>query len=250
MKKIITIIACSIMGACLCACAAHTQPLATTGLPSAEVTPQVTEIQPPVTEMPTQPTQAQQDHLENEIPPTEEMGVLETASEKLTAILSGLDSFFCQGYGKHMTIDEYCSTFGDGSDVTVEITKYTFVDLDGDQSPEAVLWVTANGVTDYGTMVLRYQTDGVVGYDFTYRQMIDLKKDGTFGYSGGTADTGCASLTFTEDSWEYRKIACVMENEDAVTYMCNGEVVSEEEYWQYMDEQDAKEGVEWIVYQH
>lgn len=32
-----------------------------------------------------------------------------------------------------------------------------------------------------------------------------LKNDGTFNYSGGTADTGCARLNFTGNGWEYKK---------------------------------------------
>lgn len=250
MKKIKTIFACCIAGTFLCACTSHMPPSTATKTPIQETKAQVSETQTQVTQTLPQPseTQPQQDLLGNETQVSEEADTLETPQAKLSKVIWGQDSFFSNGYGKQMTIDEYCSTFGAGSDVAVEITKYTFVDLDQDEIPEAVLWVTANGVTDYGTVVLRYQNESVVGYDLTYRQMIDLKKDGTFCYSGGVADTGCASLAFTEDSWGYRTIANVTEDGDTVTFMRNGEVVSETEYWQFMDDQDAKEGVAWIDY--
>ena len=45
-----------------------------------------------------------------------------------------------------------------------------------------------------------------------------LKNDGTFNYSGGTADTGCARLNFTGNGWEYKKICNITETEDAVTF--------------------------------
>ena len=75
---------------------------------------------------------------------------------------------------------------------------------------QASVWATSEMCirdrSDCGFLVLQYENGGVVGYDFTYRQMIDLKKDGTFGYLYGVADTGYARLNFTDDSWEYIKI--------------------------------------------
>lgn len=114
--------------------------------------------------------------------------------------------------------------------------------------PEIVLGITENEQSDYGFLVLRYENGGVVGYDFTYRQMIDLKKDGTFGYLGGVADTGYARLNFTDNSWEYIKICNVTETADTVMFFCNGQEVSKEAYWETVAEQDSKEEVEWLTY--
>ena len=145
-----------------------------------------------------------------------------------------------------MTIDDYCSTYG--MDDTVKITKYAVIDLDQDDAPEIVLGITENDQSDCGFLVLRYENGGVVGYDFTYRLMIDLKKDGTFGYLYGVADTGYARLNFTDDSWEYIKICNVTETSDTVTFFCNGQEVSKEAYWEAVAEQDSKEEVEWLAY--
>ena len=131
---------------------------------------------------------------------------------------------------------------------TVKITKYAIIDLDQDNVPEIVLGITENEQSDFGFLVLRYENDSVVGYDFTYRQMIDLKKDGTFGYLGGVADTGYARLNFTGNSWEYIKICNVTETADTVMFFCNGQAVSEEAYWETVAEQDSKEEVEWLTY--
>ena len=78
--------------------------------------------------------------------------------------------------------------------------------------------------------------------------MIDLKKDGTFGYLGGVADTGYARLNFTDNSWEYIKICNVTETADTVMFFCNGQEVSKEAYWETVAEQDSKEEVEWLTY--
>ena len=82
-------------------------------------------------------------------------------------------------------------------DDTVKITKYAIIDLDQDNIPEIVLGITENKQSDCDFLVLRFQNGSVVGYDLTYRQMIDLKKDGAFGYLGGVADAGYADRKST-----------------------------------------------------
>ena len=170
----------------------------------------------------------------------------ETIQGKLLAIISGADPFFSRDFEKTLTIDDYCSTYG--MDDTVKITKYAVIDLDQDDAPEIVLGITENEQSDCGFLVLRCENGGVVGYDFTYRQMIDLKKDGTFGYLYGVADTGYARLNFTDNSWEYIKICNVTETADTVMFFCNGQEVSKEAYWEAVAEQDSKEEAEWLEY--
>ena len=189
---------------------------------------QIVETQP--MEMPTQPTEVQSqqagesvhpDNQENDMQLPKETDNLEAAQAKLTEVLSGKSAFFSHSYGKNQTIGEYCSTFGAESGITVEITKYTAVDLDKDNVPEVVLWITVNEYSDYGTAVLRYQNGEVEEYTFAYRQLFDLKRDGTFSCSGSEFD-GVASLTFREDGWHYKEMAS--------------------------QQQSAKESAEWFSY--
>ena len=175
MRKIRYLFACSVICALLCSCAVQSR------VPSTDS--QVSETQ---------------SYSENH---------WETIQAKLSDVISGADTFFSRDFEKTLTIDDYCSTYG--MDDTVKITKYAVIDLDQDDAPEIVLGITENDQSDCGFLVLRYENGGVVGYDFTYRQMIDLKKDGTFGYLYGVADTGYARLNFTDDSWEYIKICNV-----------------------------------------
>lgn len=267
MKKFQTMFACCMTAAFLCACTSRSYIPASTGTEAVETQMQTVEIQVQTEEtrvqivetqpmeMPAQPAEAQSqqqgesvhpDNPGNDTPLPNEADNLEAAQAALAEVLSGQRAFFCYGYEKNQTIDEYCSTFGEESGITAETIKYTTIDMDQDDVPEFVLWITVNGYSDYGTVVLRYQNGGVVGYDFTYRQMIELKKDGTFGYLGGIADTGYARLVFTDDGWKYEEICNVTEDGDTVTFFCNGEVVSREAYWQCVEEQNAKEMVEWI----
>ena len=138
------------------------------------------------------------------------------------------ECFFSHDFEKTLTLNNYCSIYG--MDDTVKITKYAIIDLDQDNIPEIVLGITENKQSDCDFLVLRFQNGSVVGYDLTYRQMIDLKKDGAFGYLGGVADTGYARLNFTDNSWEYIKICYVTETANTVMFFCNGQEVSEEAY--------------------
>jgi len=228
MKKIRTILVCSIVGAILCACTSREYLSTSTEAREAETQAQMAEplaqptetlIQP--TEALTQPVEIQtkpietqaeeegllahQDNYEDDIQSLEEDDSLEVLQAKLIEVLSGKDTFFSHSYEKNLTIDEYCSTFSAESGITVEITKYTAVDLDQDNVPEVVLWITVNEYSDYGTAVLRYHNGEVEEYTFTYRQMFDLKRDGTFSCSGSEFD-GIASLTFHEDGWHYKEM--------------------------------------------
>lgn len=81
-----------------------------------------------------------------------------------------------------------------------------------------------------GSRVFQYRDHSAIAYDFTKRQMYDLKMDGTFRYSGGIVDTGYARLYFTSGSWKYEKICNVTEDSEGISYFCNGEPISEDMY--------------------
>lgn len=178
MKKITAIFICSIVAVSLCACAA-VEPL------TASTEAQMTETPVQITETQAQPT--------------------ESAETKLSEVLSGEGTFYSHSYEKDLTIDEYCAAFGEETGVSVAITKCTAVDLEQDNVPEIVLWIVVNEYNDYGTVVLRYQNGEVEEYTFAYRQLFDLKQDGTFSCSGSELD-GIASLTFHDGNWEYKEI--------------------------------------------
>lgn len=138
---------------------------------------------------------------------------LEAAQENLISVLSGERTFFDHGSEKNVTLEEYCLDFEEGSGVTVEITKYTSVDLDQDEVPEIILWILVNQYSDYGTLVLRFQDNHVEGYTFWYRQLFELKQDGTFSTSG-SEERGPSSLTFDEEGWHYVDIDIADQQQD------------------------------------
>ena len=168
----------------------------------------------------------------------------EETLEKYEQILLEGGTFRAALGGKVFTLETYCAENFSGG---VRPKKYCYADLDQDGTAELILCLSEQD-SELGTLVFQYQDRAAIAYDFIPRQMYDLKEDGTFGYSGGIADTGYASLCFTGGSWKYEKICNVTENDEGVSFFCNGEPASEEMYWACVNEQNAKEGAEWMEY--
>ena len=168
--------------------------------------------------------------------------VSEDAFEKYEQILFAGDSFWVESLGKEFTLESYCAEiFSEG----VRPSKYCYADLDQNGTAELILCLSEQNA-ELGSLVFQYKDRAATAYNFTERQMFELKKDGTFGYSGGIADTGYASLYFTGGSWKYKKICNVTEDYEGSNYFCNGEPASEDMYWECVNAQNAKEGAEWI----
>ena len=174
-------------------------------------------------------------------------GSWEDAKTIFESILSGESAFLDRDLAEGVTIQQYCESFGLASEVNVSITKYTTADMDEDGIPELLLWITINDINDYGVLVLRYD-GGVTGYTFAYRQMADIKTDGTFHYSGGASNHGTARLKFGDFGWEYVMIGGVEETDSVTSFTWNGEAVAEDVFWVCFEAQSEKEDVEWFPY--
>ena len=173
----------------------------------------------------------------------------EQAKSKFEAILSGEDGFLNRDQAEGMTIAQFCESFSTVAEVDFRITQFALSDLDHDGTPELILWENINGVDDCGFLVIRYDGNGgAVGYEFSYRQLIDLKYDGTFGYSGGVANSGFATLVFNDKGWEYDIFGCVEENDSGVSFKWGEGLLSEDEYWVCAEKQSAKESIRWMPY--
>lgn len=151
---------------------------------------------------------------------------------KMAAVLRGEEDFLSNDlanpeYGcMNMTIDEYCAAFS----APTAVTKIAAADMDGDGFDEMLLWLQVNGAVDHGTLVLHYTDRAVYGQCFVYRQMFEIKTDGTFAVSGGgTSGTGRL------DIGEYDPFApCLWEVIPVATEA----------------DQDAKEGVKWVDFEN
>lgn len=134
---------------------------------------------------------------------------------KFAEILIGDNAFgvfFSHSYQRELSLSGYLSTFAEEIGVNPAITKYAVLDMDDDAVPELLLWLTINEYTDYGTIVLTFRNGQVEEYTFSYRQLFELKEDGSFSCSGGASGSGNAKLEFTEDGWQYHEVT--NENQD------------------------------------
>lgn len=101
------------------------------------------------------------------------------------------------------TIEEYCAMFSAETGIPAAITKVAATDLDGDGVKEVLLWITVNDSTDYGTLVLHDYGKNVVGHLFSYRQLFNVKADGSFWRSDSSSNNGAARLAFDVGGWSY-----------------------------------------------
>lgn len=164
-------------------------------------------------------------------------------------ILGESGQFYAVDYDEKMSIQEYCDVYAATAEITLDIPKFTVVDMDGDGGNEVVLWLRVNGTSDYGTLVLRYQ-DGIVrGYPFAYRQLSELKADGTFQWSGGSSHNGTGLLHFTGTECTVEQtLYQEADGNHVIHYYQDGTEIELEEYYLLDIQQMAKKDAQWHGY--
>lgn len=121
--------------------------------------------------------------------------------EYLLDVIQNQELFFSWSYGNSLTLSEYCQQESERMGFPVEITRYAFVDMDGDGVREAVVDFRFGENSQVMCMVLKFESHNaaVSGTEFYIRQMNDIKEDGSF-YSSN----GWSRLRFnqTNSQWE------------------------------------------------
>lgn len=168
-----------------------------------------------------------------------------TANDPFEEILLDEKAFFHQKQGKDMTLTEFCGYLGSLAETKVSFSNYAFADLDAEGTSELLLGIVFNDEFAYGTLVL-HRTDVVTGYEFAYRQLMDVKQDGTFRYSGGAANNGIARLEFTQDGWEYRILGSMESSGETISYFWDGQQVDQDTYNSHLDTHYFKDDIVWI----
>lgn len=135
-------------------------------------------------------------------------------------------------------------------DAYMAIQNYAMIDLDGDGSEEAVVFVCGVTGDTGGYLVLHSSDDHVYGYRTDYRTFENLKTDGTFIYSDDLGSKeGVATIGFTQDGLVITDVlsatgqAYTMDN-----FMISGKKATQEEYNAEKENQDLKNNVEWHEY--
>lgn len=119
-------------------------------------------------------------------------------------------------------------------DYPVEADSFYLVDLDHDGTPELILAVPIGA--DTFRLILRYEDSIVYSFSFPGRAFNNLRKDGTFWASGGAAESGICSITFSKEQCTVDKFTyCTMQDYD-VKYFVDHQEVSEAEHSLAVDE--------------
>ena len=122
-------------------------------------------------------------------------------------------------------------------DYPVEADSFSLVDLDHDGTPELILAVPIGA--DTFSLILRYEDSIVYSFSFPGRAFNDLRKNGNFWASGGAAESGICSITFskeqcTVDKFTYCTIPDLAVGE--VTFFVDHKEASEAEHDLAIDE--------------
>ena len=143
----------------------------------------------------------------------------------------------------------------DPEDPYMKIWNFAQVDLDGDDEEEAVLFVFGAAGDTGGSLVLHQMGGKVYGYRMDYRQLENLKTDGTFSYSDptGVREAGiCAITDFTQTGFESDKVTYwtaanpePASDEGQGSFVVNHRSATEEEYRAAEEEQVRKTDAEW-----
>lgn len=139
-------------------------------------------------------------------PPQSTDTVLDIQDSEETVLLQVLKNqalFYSVSYDESCTLAKYCTSESEVMGFNVSITQYTFVDMDNDGVQEAVVDFRFGENSQVMCMVLKWDSSSeiVSGTEFYYRQMSQIKEDGSFAYSGGGDNDGWAKLRWENDTW-------------------------------------------------
>lgn len=180
--------------------------------------------------------------------PTTPPLVLTESEQALVDVVMRHNPYFDLDKGEMTSPLQYLNDFSETTSMSVNFLKQSAIDFDGDGEAELALWIRVGDFNDYGLLVLHYDGSQVEGQTFVYRQMSELKADGTFMWSGSAGYNGVSRLRFDPDGWEQEVIHQVDYDllASPYQYMVDGAEATKEDFDRAMDQQLAKESVTWV----
>jgi len=166
------------------------------------------------------------------------------------SVLQNKTQFFSTDAKKNLNISQLNQAVSDDDSVKVKAIKLAIADLENDEIPEVILWLDVNTNEYYGFEVLRYRDGVVYGYTLPYKSFMDLKDDGTFSFSSGTADSGFGKVKFTENGYSIDKITYSESSDNSgnnqiTSYFVNNQSASEEDFLSAINKQSDKTAITW-----
>jgi hypothetical protein len=166
--------------------------------------------------------------------------------EAYKAVLRNEAGFFSADNKKDVYLNDFL-TNNEIYGTAFEVTRYTVLDMDGDNVPEVVLELSVGGEPQFFE-ALHYMNGAVNGYLIPYRGLEALKADGTFSFSNGAADNGWGRLKFGTDAFETDMLGRSESSQGDtlnISYFINNKPVTKESFDSSMNEQSAKSDAVW-----
>lgn len=165
-------------------------------------------------------------------------------------VLRGNRDFEDSANGGSLKITGAKEMFTQDANAAMSPGQFTLVDLDGDGEPETVVAMMGSDNSPVGNLVLHCQENTVYGYVFFYREMSEIKADGSFLGSGGAANVSLCRLSFDRreyrlDEFTYSRSSYDSGNNLIMTYVVNSGESTQEEYETAYSQWEELPGVEW-----
>ena len=119
------------------------------------------------------------------------------AMEAYKALLQNNFVFYSTNNKKNYTLNAFNYDNGDELDKPLEVLRFGFVQLEGDEVETLVLELSSG--YDGAFEVLRYQEGIVYGFNFSFRALLELQYDGTSYGSNGASDGSFQRLSIEKD---------------------------------------------------
>lgn len=163
-------------------------------------------------------------------------GVKRTMQDTFHGVLLGDLEYTRAWDGEQLDISRIGEEFT-SDDVPMTVTKFAVVDMDQDNTVEAILQVDTESNT-VGFVILRYSRDNpysmfngkLTSYAMYNRGFSDLKQDGTFGFSGGASNNGFGKFSFTHEYYTEKLAYYEPDDERNTNYFVNNEPATKWEY--------------------
>ncbi len=155
-------------------------------------------------------------------------------AEPFASVLNSEKSFYFENEGKSVILSDYYKT----------IWKLTSVDVDHDGNKEIAVMFGAED----GTLILWQDGTAVYGYEFGFREMYRLNKDGTFLWNTNSGNTyGCSSIAFVGTKVETTEVWRVEHDGSGCYTYYAGKKPSTKEVVNAIQQIRNSEGVGWTV---
>ena len=183
----------------------------------------------------------------------EEIVELPDQNEIFKAVLLGDSPFFycSDGKAETMVITDVPVLF-DEYDPLMKIWEFSVVDLNGDGEDEVILFVVGVAGDMGGKVILHQIGNKIYGYTADNRTLLDLKMDGSYGYSDptGVTEVGIAAIVdFSEAEYTVDKISYAIGTYKGLdSFVADYQPVTEEEYLDVISKQNQKENAEWYEF--